>query len=236
MYLKEVIQKSKRKDDRRYLQFVEFVRTDRGPRHKILVNIGRVDDKSGRERLDVLTELLLKVSQTIRLLDCESDIEGKSSKQCRCELIFRRLFEDIGIHDILAKAFDGIRTDFDVNDALFKLFLNRLSAPASKHVVTDWQHDEYQVKRYDLHQYDRAMDYLEDYRNTIEEALFTQMKSLSTSRKLEVSIALFETTLCLTCGGRLKITVAVLDSDSVQRFLTHQGLNARPPTRTPAKY
>ena len=217
MYLKEVIQKSKRKGDRRYLQFVESVRTDRGPRQKILVNIGRVDDKSGRERLDVLTESLLKVSQTIRLLDYESDIEGKSSKQFGCELIFRRLFADIGIHDILAKAFDGIRTDFDVKDALFNLILNRLSAPASKHAVTDWQDDEFQIRQYDLHQYYRAMDYLEDDRDAIEKALFSQMKSLSTSRKSEVSIALFDTTSVVYYG----------DGDEEESFLNYGFSKAR---------
>lgn len=200
MYLKEVIQKSKKNGKRSYLQFVESVRTEKGPRQKILVNIGRIDDKAGRERLEVLAQSLLKMSETVHLLNFDDEIEGKSSKQLGCELVFRRLFEDIGLNEILAKVFGGVRTDFDVKDALFNLVLNRLSAPTSKHAVTEWQDDEYQINKYDLHQYYRTMDHLEDERENLENALFSRMKSLSNARKSEVSIALFDTTSVVYYG------------------------------------
>ena len=87
------------------MQFVEAVRTPEGPRQKILVNVGRIDDKTGRERLEILTSSLLALSETIHLLDFETDIEGSSSKQFGVELVFRRLFETIGIDAILAKVF-----------------------------------------------------------------------------------------------------------------------------------
>ena len=37
MYLKEIIQKTKKGSHRKYAQFVESVRTEKGPRQKVLV-------------------------------------------------------------------------------------------------------------------------------------------------------------------------------------------------------
>jgi len=45
-----------------------------------------------------------------------------------------------------------------------------------------------------------------------------------------------DTTKCPHCGGRLHFQAAILDTESIQRFLTHQGLDPRPPPRSPAKY
>ena len=122
MYLKSVVHKTKTRGSRHYLQFVEAVRTPEGPRQKILVNVGRIDDKTGRERLEVLTGSLLALSETIHLLDLDNDIEGRSSKQFGMELVFRRLFETIGIDEILAKVFAKTKTDFEIK-------VNRLRSP-----------------------------------------------------------------------------------------------------------
>ncbi len=200
MYLKSVVHKTKTRGSRHYLQFVEAVRTPEGPRQKILVNVGRIDDKTGKERLEILTSSLLALSETIHLLDLENDIEGKNSKQFGVELVFRRLFEKIGIDEILAKVFAKTKTDFEVKDALFNLVLNRLSNPASKAAVTDWQEDEYKINRYDLHQYYRSMDYLHEERESVEKELFSQMKSLSTAVTKDLSVALFDTTSVVYYG------------------------------------
>jgi transposase len=200
MYLKEVVHQSKNRGSRHYLQFVESVRTVDGPRQNILVNVGRIDNKTGRQRLEVLTSSLLKLSETIHLIDVEKDIEGKSSKQLGMELIFRRLFEQIGIKQILDKVFCGVRADFDVKDALFNLVLNRLSCPTSKAAVNDWQQDEYKINHYDPQHYYRSMDHLYEERETVEKELFSQLKSLSTARDKDLSIALFDTTSVVYYG------------------------------------
>ena len=40
---------------------------------------------------------------------------------------------------------------------------------------------------------------------------------------------------CPNCGGQLKIIAAILDSAVIERILTHLGLQARAPPRTPAR-
>ena len=40
---------------------------------------------------------------------------------------------------------------------------------------------------------------------------------------------------CSNCGGELKIIAAILKSAVIERILTHLGLQARAPLRTPAR-
>ena len=40
---------------------------------------------------------------------------------------------------------------------------------------------------------------------------------------------------CPNCGGQLKIIAAILESAVIERMLTHLGLQARAPTRVPAR-
>ena len=40
---------------------------------------------------------------------------------------------------------------------------------------------------------------------------------------------------CPNCGGQLKIIAAILESAVIERILTHLGLQARAPPRTPAR-
>ena len=40
---------------------------------------------------------------------------------------------------------------------------------------------------------------------------------------------------CPNCGGELKIVAAIVESAVIERILTHLGLQARAPPRTPAR-
>jgi hypothetical protein len=39
----------------------------------------------------------------------------------------------------------------------------------------------------------------------------------------------------LNCGGELKIFAAILERPTIEKILTHVGLDARPPPRSPAR-
>ena len=40
---------------------------------------------------------------------------------------------------------------------------------------------------------------------------------------------------CPNCGGQLKIIAAILEQPVIEKILTHLGLEARAPPRTPAR-
>ena len=200
MYLKEIVQKSKNGVQRKYAQFVESVRTEKGPRQKILVNLGRIDSQSSRKMLELLAISLVEIIDRLHILDVAKDIEGKESKEMGCSLVFKKLDEQLGIKKILKKSFKNIKTDFSVEDALFNLILNRLSSPSSKNATTEWQQNQYDINEYDTHQYYRAMDHLHDKQEEIEDQLFQTMKSQSKTFGKDLSVALFDTTSVVYYG------------------------------------
>ena len=200
MYLKEIVQKSKNGVQRKYAQFVESVRTEKGPRQKILVNLGRIDSQSGRKMLELLAISLVEIIDRLHILDVAKDVEGKESKEMGCSLVFKKLDEQLGIKKILKKSFKNIKTDFSVEDALFNLILNRLSSPSSKNATTEWQQNQYDINEYDTHQYYRAMDHLHANKEEIEDQLFQTMKSQSKSSGKDLSVALFDTTSVVYYG------------------------------------
>ena len=211
MYLKEIIQKTKNGTQRKYAQFVQSIRTEKGPRQKVLVNLGRIDNQSGSNMLELLAVSLIEIIERLHLLDLTKDIEGKDSKEIGCNLIFKKLDEQIGLKNILQKSFKNIRTEFDVTDALFNLIVNRLSSPASKNAVSEWQEDQHGISEYETHQYYRAMDHLRDKQEEIEGELFNTMKSHSKAPKEDLSVALFDTTSVVYYG----------DGDKEESLLNH---------------
>ena len=200
MYLKEIIQKTKKGPQRKYAQFVESVRTEKGPRQKVLVNLGRIDTQSGSKMLELLAIALVEIVERLHILDVAKDVTGKESKEMGCGLVFKKLDQQIGIKKILKNAFRNVKTDFNVEDALSNLILNRLSAPASKNATTEWQQNQHDINEYDTHQYYRAMDHLHDNQEEIEDQLFQNMKSLAKPASKDLSVALFDTTSVVYYG------------------------------------
>lgn len=200
MYLKEIIQKTKNGSQRKYAQFVESVRTDKGPRQKVLVNLGRIDNQTGNKMLELLAISLVEILDRLHILNVAKDIEGKESKEMGCSLVFKKLDQQLGIKKILQKSFRDLKTDFNVDDALFNLILNRLSAPSSKNATGEWQENQYDINEYDTHQYYRAMDHLHDKQEEIEDHLFQAMKSQSKASAKDLSVALFDTTSVIYYG------------------------------------
>ena len=45
----------------------------------------------------------------------------------------------------------------------------------------------------------------------------------------------FDADRCPQCGGKLKIIAAIEEPAVIERILTHLGLSAQPPPRTPAR-
>jgi transposase len=201
MYLKQVHQKNTDGTRRTYLQFVESVRTEQGPRQNILINLGRIDTKSGKEKIELLAQAIVKIAETIDVLDIEKDVEGEWARKMGPELVFRKLFQKINLDNILTRTLgEKVGAEFDAKDCLFNLILNRLTDPGSKHKMTDWQKDQYGVNQYDLQHYYRTMDYLHDHQEEIEKELFDHMRKLSSTRQKDVNVALFDTTTIVYYG------------------------------------
>jgi len=197
MYLKEVSQKNKDGTLRTYLQLVESRRVNGKPRQVLLVNLGRVDGDDGKEKIDKLTEALVEASTRLALLDAGRDLQADWSKEYGPVLIFKRLWEELGFEKVLGAEFSDVQTQFDLREAVFNMVLNRLTEPSSKRQMNLWEEDVYSVQSFSLQHYYRAMDYLIEHKDRMEEGIFYRMKDLLNQ---EVDMVLFDTTSLVYFG------------------------------------
>jgi transposase len=197
MYLKEVSQKNKDGTLRTYLQLVQSRRVNGKPRQVLLVNLGRVDGDDGKEKIDKLTQALVEASTRLALFDAGRDLQADWSKEYGPVLIFKRLWEELGFKKVLGAEFEDVQTQFDLREAIFNMVLNRLTQPSSKRQLNLWEEDIYSVQPFSLQHYYRAMDYLIEHKDKMEEGIFYQMKDLLNQ---EVDMVLFDTTSLVYFG------------------------------------
>jgi len=196
MYIKKKNFKNKDGSERVYAQICESKRINGKPKQFVLLDFGRIDTEEGEIKFNTFCSLVLKQSSKYHFLDLGKDLSSKNTQELGTQLIFRRLWKDIGLNEII-KSEIQVETDFDIGEALFNMTLNRLSAPSSKRNMEKWQQGIFGINNYDVHQYYRAMDYMIQAKNEIEKRLFDKIADLFS---LEVDVVLFDTTSLVYYG------------------------------------
>jgi transposase len=192
MYLKTLTQKNKSNGHvRKYLQIVESRRVNGSPRQKVLLSLGRIDTPEGRKLLESLAEAFVQASERHSLLDLREDLKAHSSRELGTTLVFRRIWEDLGLAELLSSEMSEVETEFDLPEAVFNMVLNRLSDPSSKRQLETWQKSVEGIESFGLHQYYRALDYLVNHKDALEKRIFNRMRDLFHA---DVDVILFDTT------------------------------------------
>jgi len=192
MYLKTLTQKNKSDGHvRKYLQIVESRRVNGSPRQKVLLSLGRIDTPEGRKLLESLADAFVQASERHNLLDLREDLKAHSTRELGTTLVFRRIWEDLGLAELLGSEMSEVETEFDLPEAVFNMVLNRLSAPSSKRQLETWQKSVEGIESFGLHQYYRALDYLVNHKDALEKRIFSRMRDLFHA---DVDIILFDTT------------------------------------------
>ena len=178
--------------ERRYLQICESRREEGKVRQKVLCNLGRVEDLQNG-KLDDLIRSLAKFSDKLAVVNAAEDLFADWSKEYGPSMVFRRLWENLGLHEILAQLFDERDLSIDVQEAIFCMVLNRLTEPTSKLGVSDWKDTVYrpEFESLKLHHFYRAIDFLDENKDVIEEQLFYRHTNLFTS---QLDLVFFDTT------------------------------------------
>jgi len=178
--------------ERRYLQICESRREEGKVRQKVLCNLGRVEDLQ-EGKLDDLIRSLAKFSQNLAVVSAAEDLFADWSKEYGPTMVFRRLWEKLGLHEIINQLVDETEMSIDVQEAVFCMVLNRLIEPTSKLGVNDWKEDVYrpQFDALKLHHFYRAIDFLDENKETIEQKLFYRHTDLFSG---QLDLVFFDTT------------------------------------------
>jgi transposase len=195
----------------RYLYLVESVRDGGRVRQQIVRALGRKDVLLARGELDRLAASLARHSERAMILS-EMDAGRLSCTRIGGALLFGRLWERLGIADVLADLLRGRGFDFAVERAVFVAVLHRLFVSGSDRACEKWMAD-YAIPSSDglqLHHFYRAMAWLGEetapiadgelaprcIKDVIEEQLFERRRDLFS----ELSVVFMDTTTLSFAG------------------------------------
>jgi hypothetical protein len=199
----------KKSGERGYLQIVENRRVDGAVRQSVIANLGRADELAASGALAALLASGAKFTDQVLLLHALDQDDGTLAAAARRiggPLLFGRIWQQLGIADVLNGLVAERGFGFDVERAVFVAALHRLFVSGSDRDCASWK-DDYDIPGADalaLHHFYRAMAWLgetvdeapEDalaprcIKDLIEERLFERRRDLFT----DLSLVFLDTT------------------------------------------
>jgi len=193
MYTRVVKGRNRDGSTRSYLQLVNAYRRNGKVRQELICSIGRLDVLQESGGLDRLIASLVRHSERCWV---EAEAGGLLSwaKTYGPVLVFRRLWEDLGLARQMGVLQSESAVRFSIDEAVFAMVVHRLLDPGSKRATHKWLETVYrpEFESLELHQLYRALDHVGNSKQALEEALFSRNRDLFS---LEVDLVLFDTTL-----------------------------------------
>jgi transposase len=182
----------------KYLQVVESFRDGGKVRQKVVCTLGRLDRLQAEGNIDGLVKSLSRFALKVRL------VEGHKSGRLRAgravkigpAMVAERLWRELRLSRVIEDELRDRKYGFSVERAVFLTVLHRLFAQGSDRAAGKWKRD-YRIRGVNdgadslsLHHLYRAMAWLGEEKDSVEEALFAETRDLFT----ELSMVFFDTT------------------------------------------
>jgi len=190
----------KKSGNRGYVQVVENRRIDGTVRQSVIANLGRADELIASGGLASLLASGAKLTDQVLVINAfDEDGDGSLSAAARRiggPLLFGRIWQRLGIADVLEELLEHRAFEFPVERAVFVGTLHRLFVSGSDRDCSAWMED-YEIAGVDglaLHHFYRAMAWLGEelaekaadalaprcVKDVIEEQLFDRRRDLFT--------------------------------------------------------
>jgi hypothetical protein len=183
----------KGKEPNRYLQIVENRREGKRTLQRVVATLGRVDELAGGG-VDALLISLSRFAGRVQVLEGyrQGNLEAAASQQIGPDLVFGRLWRELGLDRVLTDLLRDRGFEFPVERAVYLTVLHRLFESGSDRAAEKWRRDVRVpgAENLVLHHLYRAMRWLGDHKDAVEETLFRRRRDLFT----DLSLAFFDTT------------------------------------------
>jgi Transposase DDE domain len=168
----------KKSGERAYVQIVENKRVDGAVRQSVIATLGRADELGASGALASLLASGAKLTDQVLLINAlDEDADGAlsaSAKRIGGPLLFGKIWERLGIGDVLGDLLQDRAFEFAVERAVFVATLHRIFVSGSDRDCSSWMED-YDIAGsdgLDLHHFYRAMAWLgEEMEEKSEDAL-----------------------------------------------------------------
>lgn len=148
----------------RYLQIAENYREGKKVKQKVLCTLGRVDELSESGKVDALAQSLLRFGTRLKVIDLhrQGAVRVDGDVSIGPALVFGRLWQELGIAEVIGTVLAHRHFGFDVERAIFLTVLHRLMDPGSDRAAEKWKQDFGidGAEEIELHQLYRAMGWL----------------------------------------------------------------------------
>jgi hypothetical protein len=159
-----------------YIQVVETRREGKRVLQHVIANFGRLDEFAASGDLDRIIKGLAEHSKELQLIERYrgGTIQAEWDKIWGPILVFEKLWEELGLHELLPGLVRGRRLDYDFERVIFAVALQRILAPGSDRAGSKWIHTVYARGLEDLRleHYYRALRALWKKKEKIEKALY----------------------------------------------------------------
>jgi len=198
----------KKSGTRSYLQIVENKRVDGTVHQSVIATLGRTDDLAASGALASLLASGARFCDQVLLIEaCKNDDAfALSAKRIGGPLLFGRLWEELGIQEVLGDLLKERSFEFPVERAIFTATLHRLFVSGSDRDCVSWMGD-YDIPGSEglaLHRFYRAMAWVGEeleekpkealaprcVKDEIEEKLFERRRDLFS----DLSVVFMDTT------------------------------------------
>lgn len=200
MFLK--IEKRKNKDGsvREYLYVAKTIRQGNKIIHKNIASLGRFDVLAEGDTFENLAKKFAEFAGKLEVLNLEKDLNLEAAKELGIVHIYAELWKGLGFDRVLNKYYQAKDVKFDIQESIFAMVANRLTAPSSKREIMNWKEEIYKPEweEIKLHHLYRAMDYLVEEKEQFETELFNRSINLF-NQKLD--IIMFDTTTISSWGN-----------------------------------
>lgn len=186
--------RTKTTEGRTYLQVVESYWQDGRPRQRVIATLGRLDKLSEKGQIEGILRSLARFSDKIKLTEQYQAGKLKAQRVRRVgpDLLVGRLWSELGIDQEIESLLEERKYGFSVERAIYLATLSRLFFPGSdrraQRIARDYRISG--VAGLELHHLYRAMAWLGENREKIEELLFLRHRNLFSS----LSMVFFDTT------------------------------------------
>src|SRR5271166_2569779 len=168
----------KKSGQRSYVQIVENKRVDGAVRQSVIANLGRADELAASGALASLLASGAKLTDQVLLINAlDDDADAALSVSAKCiggPLLFGKIWERLGVADVLGDLLKHRAFEFAVERAVFVATLHRIFVSGSDRDCGSWMED-YDIPGaagLDLHHFYRTMAWLgEEMEEKSEEAL-----------------------------------------------------------------
>ena len=192
------IKRFKNKDGswREYLYLVANKRIGGRARQIIMANLGRVEEAD--KIIPDMVEKISRFSKKLRVINLAKDMQNDWVKEYGPVIIFKRVWERLGLDRYFARYLQDRKIEFDVGEISYGMVLNRLLEPRSELATHEWIKNIYGLKAVeDINQWYRALDFLIEHKDELGKDLYEAQKDLFHQ---ELDMVLMDTTSVVYFG------------------------------------